>query len=181
MCPCAGADFPVTTTSLSNSDYNRVGPGPQAPDLQQSTTLMEHVDRPFRMAAAVVCVALGLFAWTDFIQEITSGVLDFTNFEPILLPIGIALIQPGRGWLWLARIQLFILCCYSAILVIGSAVMTDQTQFLVFEFDRNTASASGVGLIILMHALYLAGILWVYFSIFGHPRAKDPVYELNTN
>ena len=142
---------------------------------------MENVDRPFRLAAGVVCVALGLFGWTDFLQELTTGVLDFTNFEPILLPIGIILIQPGRGWLWLARIQLFVLCLYSAILVIGSSTMTDQTQFLVFEFDRNTASASGVGLIILMHALYLAGILWVYFSIFGRRRERDPVFELNSN
>ena len=99
--------------------------------------------------------------------ERSSGVLDFTNFEPILLPLGISLVLHGNGWRWFNRFLLFVLACYSALLAAGSLLMSDQTEFLVLEFGRQAATASGTGLVVLMHGLYLAAILWVYFSIFG--------------
>ena len=142
---------------------------------------MESKDQSIRRSAGVICVALGLFAWTDFLYEISSGDLDFTNYEPLLLPMGIGLMQPGRLWMWLGRFQLFTLAVYSAILIFGSATMTAQTEFLVFEFDRSSANARGVGIIVLMHTFYLAGIVWVYFSIFTKRRESNPIYELNSN
>ena len=142
---------------------------------------MEINDQSVRRTAGVVCIALGLFAWTDFFYEISSGNLDFTNFEPLLLPVGIGLVHPGRFWMWVGRLLLFTLAAYSVILIFGSATMTTQTEFLVFEFDRSSASARGIGIIVLMHALYFFGILWVNFSIFAKRKPNKSIFDLNAN
>ena len=142
---------------------------------------MKHVDRSPLYSAGVVCVALGMFAWSDFIGEITSGDLDLLNFETLLLPIGIGLLQPGLFWKWVARIQLFSLAAFSAVLLIGFVFMSDETKFLVYEYNNAGGTFSGTSIVLFLHGMFFAGIVWVYFSIFGSTIHASSELNINQN
>lgn len=144
-------------------------------------TSMENLKHPPYFSAGIVCIALGLFAWTDFLQEVNGGDLDLTNFETILFPIGIALVQPGKLWQWIARIQLFALALFSGIILVGFLFMSDETKFLVFDFDKTGGYLSGAGPVLFMHGLFFAGILWVYFSMFVHRKPETDSFDIQNN
>ncbi len=132
-------------------------------------------------AAGVVCISLGLMAWSNFIGEITSGDLDLLNFETVLFPIGIALIKPGAAWHWFARIQLFVLALYSGTIVFGFLFMSDETKFLVYEVSKTGGTFSGTGIVLFLHALFFCSILWIYFSIFAGRSAHGPLSNIHVN
>ena len=133
------------------------------------------------LSSGVICVALGLIAWSNFIGEITSGDLDLLNFQTILFPIGIGLIQPGMLWNWVARLQLFVLALYSATILFGFLFMSDQTKFLVYEFHNAGGSLSGTGIVLFLQTLFFAGVLWVYFSIFAGHKAPKSLQNIQLN
>ncbi|MDA1027680.1 MAG: hypothetical protein O3B41_01320 [Bacteroidetes bacterium] len=136
---------------------------------------------PPSLSAGVICVALGLIAWSNFIGEITSGNLDLLNFETLLFPIGIGLIQPGVFWIWVARIQLFALALYSGTILVGFLFMSDQTKFLVYEFHNEGGSLSGTGIVLFLQSLFFVGILWVYFSNFAGRKIAKSINPIQIN
>lgn len=148
---------------------------------QNSLNIMIDTTRSSFFCAGVVCVVLGLFAWLNFIGEITSGELDLLNFETLLFPVGIGLLQPNSFWKWIGRIQLFALALFSGILLAGFLFMSEETKFLVFEFNKSGGSFSGAGVVLLLHGVFFSGILWVYFSIFGHTTSEDAALPVNYN
>ncbi len=136
---------------------------------------------PPSLSAGVICVALGLIAWSNFIGEVTSGDLNLLNFETILFPIGIGLIRPGTFWDWVARLQLFALALYSGTVLIGFLFMSDQTKFLVYEFHNSGGSLSGTGIVLFLQSLFFVGILWIYFSTFAGRKKTESVPNLQIN
>jgi len=132
-------------------------------------------------AAGIVCIVLGIFAWSDFIGEVSSGDLDLLNFETLLFPVGVGLIKPGLFWRWVARIQLFALALFSGTLLVGFLFMSEETKFLVFELNSDGGSFSGVGIVLVLHTLFFSGILWVYFSMFASKRESSSSMDINVN
>ena len=150
------------------------------PTQNSLNTMIDTTRSPF-FCAGVVCVVLGLFAWLNFVGEITSGELDLLNFETLLFPVGIGLLQPNLFWKWIGRIQLFALALFSGVLLAGFLFMSQETKFLVFEFNKSGGSFSGVGIVLFLHGVFFLGILWVYFSIFGRTPNEDHALPVTYN
>jgi len=135
---------------------------------------------PF-FASGVICIVMGIMAWSRFIIQVTSGDLDLFNFETLLFPIGIGLLGPGPLWVWIGRFQLFLLALYSGVLIFGYLFMSAESQFLVFEFNVPESPLSGPTILFLLHTGFFVGTLWLYFSIFASGRKESPPFQIHTN
>jgi len=121
------------------------------------------------LVSGVVCLVLGLFASFRFGFNLVAGTVDAVDFDPLLLPIGIALLRPGRFAAWLARVQLFLMAVISAATVVVFLLMTPENRSITFSLHDNIGVLSGGGIILLSQGLFLAAVLWIYFSIFAAP------------
>jgi hypothetical protein len=120
-------------------------------------------------------------AWSRFLGDVVTGDLDLFNFETLLFPIGIGLLKPGPLWIWIGRIQLFLLAFYSGVLLFGFMTMSAESLFLVFEFDVPEGSLSEPTMLFLLQAGFFIGTLWVYFSIFAAGRDHSPPFHIHSN
>jgi len=119
--------------------------------------------------AGTICVILGVAATIRYGVSLLSGSIDAVDFTPILLPLGIALLDGSRFWIWVARLQLFLLALLSSSTILVFLLMSEESRRVSFELTDNVGQVSGGGIILLTQGLYLAAILWVYFVIFAGP------------
>lgn len=98
-----------------------------------------------------------------------AGSVNAVDYSPILLPVGIALLEGNRFWLWIARLHLFLLALLTSATILVFMLMSEESRGITFELHDNIGRMSGGGLILLTQGLFLAAILWVYFSIFAGP------------
>ena len=117
--------------------------------------------------AGTICVILGVAATIRYGVSLLSGSIDAVDFTPILLPLGIALLDGSRFWIWVARLQLFLLALLSSSTILVFLLMSEESRRVSFELTDNVGQVSGGGIILLTQGLYLAAILWVYFTIFA--------------
>jgi len=118
--------------------------------------------------SGIICTVLGIFATTQYLSELLSGTVDAVNYDALLLPIGISLLDSGQVWKWMARIQLFLMALVSFATVIVFLLMSDDNRALTFELHDNIGTLSGTGIILLSQGLLFAATLWIYFSIFAN-------------
>ena len=74
--------------------------------------------------AGTICVILGVAATIRYGVSLLSGSIDAVDFTPILLPLGIALLDGSRFWIWVARLQLFLLALLSSSTILVFLLMS---------------------------------------------------------
>lgn len=126
------------------------------------------------MVAGTVCAVLGAAATIRYAVSIMSGTVNAVDFAPVLLPLGIALLEGNRFWVWVARLHLFILALLSSSTILVFLLMSDENRGITFELHDNIGRISGGGLILLTQGIFLAAILWIYFAIFAGPTRFTP-------
>lgn len=119
--------------------------------------------------AGTICTILGVAATIRYSVSLMSGTVNAVDFAPILLPLGIALLEGNRFWIWLARIHLFVLALLSSSTILVFLLMSEESRGITFELNDNIGRISGGGLILLTQGIFLAAILWIYFAIFTGP------------
>lgn len=124
---------------------------------------------PIAMVAGIVCTILGAAATIRFTMTLLAGTMSAVDYTPILLPLGIALLRGNRFWVWLARLHLFFLALMTSATILVFVLMSEESRGITFELHDNIGRISGGGLILLTQGIFLAAILWVYFSIFAAP------------
>jgi len=127
-----------------------------------------------RTTAGTICTILGAAASIRFALALTAGTVNAVDYTPILLPLGIALLEGNRFWVWMARVHLFVLALLSSATILVFLLMSDESRSVTFELHDNIGRISGGGLILLTQGIFLAAILWVYFSIFAGPIRFSP-------
>ena len=123
--------------------------------------------------AGTICVLLGTAGTLRYGVSLLSGSVDIVDFSPVLLPLGIALLEANRFWAWVARMHLFILALLSSSTILILLLMSEESRGITFELSDNIGRLSGGGLILLTQGLFLAAILWIYFAIFAMPSRSN--------
>lgn len=119
--------------------------------------------------AGTICSILGVAATIRFSVSLMSGTVNAVDYAPVLFPLGIALLEGNRFWVWLARIHLFVLALLSSSTILVFLLMSEESRGITFELNDNIGRISGGGLILLTQGIFLAAILWIYFAIFAGP------------
>ena len=119
--------------------------------------------------AGIICTVFGLFATLRFGMDLSSGSVDAVDYNSLLLPLGMALLDPSTFWRWVARIQLFFLALVTSATLVVFVWMSDESRSITFDLHDNVGVLSGPGIILISQGLFLAATLWIYFSIFAGP------------
>lgn len=119
--------------------------------------------------AGTICAILGAAASIRFALTLMAGTINAVDFSPILLPLGIALLEGNQFWTWVARLHLFLLALPTSATILVFVLMSEESRGITFELHDNIGRLSGGGLILVSQGIFLAAILWVYFSIFATP------------
>ncbi len=126
------------------------------------------------LVAGTICTLLGVAATVRFTVSLMSGTVNAVDYAPVLLPLGIALLEGNQFWVWVARLHLFGLALISSATILVFLVMSDESRNITFELHDNIGRISGGGLILVTQGIFLAAILWVYFAIFAGPTRFSP-------
>lgn len=124
--------------------------------------------------AGTICALLGATATIRYGVSLMSGSVNAVDYAPVLLPLGIALLEGNRFWVWMARLHLFILALLSSSTILVFLLMSEESRSITFELNDNIGRISGGGLILLTQGIFLAAILWIYFAIFAGPTRFIP-------
>jgi len=145
--------------------------GPAHVRIENSLTpiTMTSTHTPIATVAGIVCSILGAVATIRFTLTLLAGSMSAVDYAPILLPLGIALLKGNRFWVWIARLHLFFLALMTSATILVFVLMSEESRGITFELHDNIGRISGGGLILVTQGLFLAAILWVYFSIFAAP------------
>ncbi len=125
------------------------------------------------LVSGTVCTLLGIFATMQYASGLLSGTVNAVEYNALLLPVGIALLDSGRFFRWVARIQLFVMALVSFATVTVFLLMSDDGRAATFELHDNIGTLSGTGIILLSQGLLFAAALWIYFSIFADPVKRQ--------
>jgi hypothetical protein len=117
--------------------------------------------------AGTICAILGTAASIRFALTLMAGSINAVDFSPILLPLGIALLEGNRLWVWVARVHLFLMALLTSSTLLVFVLMSEESRGITFELHDNIGRLSGGGLILITQGIFLAATLWVYFSIFA--------------
>ncbi len=166
--PAAPAPKPIQTVLPSSCSI------PTPPVLYHHTSFSMLSSRSaVTTVAGTICVLLGAAGTLRFGVSLLSGSVDVVDFSPVLLPLGIALLDGNRFWAWVARMHLFILALLSSSTILIFLLMSEESRSITFELSDNIGRVSGGGVILLTQGLFLAAILWIYFAIFAGPTRSN--------
>jgi len=105
----------------------------------------------------------------QYASGLLSGGVSAVEYDALLLPVGIALLDSGTLFRWVARVHLFVLALVSFATIIVFLLMSDDGRAATFELHDNIGTLSGTGIILVSQGLLFAAALWIYFSIFAGP------------
>ena len=129
--------------------------------------------------SGIICTIVGMVATVRYGVSLFSGSINAVDYDPLLLPLGIVLLQGNRLWMWLARIHLFLMALISSATILVFLLMSEESRSITFELHDNVGRISGGGLILLTQAILLGAILWIHFAIFSQPfQRTDPEFPL---